>query len=44
VNLRISDADSPVRAAQFFQVEKQMAIFVVLNIVSEMPMAGDQAK
>jgi len=36
----ICDALSPVRAAQFLQVENQMAIFVDLNIASEMPMVG----
>jgi hypothetical protein len=35
---RISDAVSPIRAAQFLQVENQMTIFVDLNIASEMPM------
>ena len=34
---QISDAVSPVRAAQFLQVENQIAIFVDLNIASEMP-------
>jgi hypothetical protein len=37
---QISDAVSPVRAAQFLQVENQMAIFVDLNIASEMPVIG----
>jgi len=37
---QISDAVSPVRAAQFLQVENQMAIFVDLSIASEMPMVG----
>jgi hypothetical protein len=37
---QISDAVSPVRAAQFLQVENQMAIFVDLNIASEMPVVG----
>jgi len=37
---QISDAVSPMRAAQFLQVENQMAIFVDLNIASEMPMVG----
>jgi hypothetical protein len=36
----IRDALSPVRAAQFLQVENQMAIFVDLNIASEMPLVG----
>jgi hypothetical protein len=37
---QISDAVSPVRAAQFLQVENQMAIFVDLNIASGMPVVG----
>jgi hypothetical protein len=37
---QISEAVSPVRAAQFLQVENQMAIFVDLNIASEMPDVG----
>ena len=37
---QISAALSPMRAAQFLQVENQMAIFVDLNIASEMPMVG----
>ena len=41
---QISDAVSPVRAAQFLQVENQMAIFVDLNIASEMPVVGSQMK
>ena len=41
---QISDAVSPIRAAQFLQVENQMAIFVDLNIASEMPIVGNQAK
>ena len=41
---QISDAVSPIRAAQFLQVENQMAIFVDLNIASEMPDVGSQAK
>lgn len=40
----ISDAVSPIRAAQFLQVENQMAIFVDLNIASEMPMVGTPAE
>lgn len=40
---RISTAVSPVRAAQFLQVENQMAIFVDLNIASEMPVVGTPA-
>jgi len=34
---QISDALSPMRAAQFIQVEHQMALFVDLQIASEMP-------
>lgn len=37
---RISQSVSPVRAAQFLQVENQIAIFVDLNIASEMPMVS----
>jgi hypothetical protein len=39
-NQQISDAVSPVRGAQFLQVENQMAIFMDLNIASEMPVVG----
>jgi hypothetical protein len=41
---QISDAVSPLRAAQFLQVENQMAIFVDLNIASEMPVIGTAAE
>ena len=41
---QISAAVSPLRAAQFLQVENQMAIFVDLNIASEMPMVGEVPK
>lgn len=37
---RVSEGVSPVRAAQFLQVENQMAIFVDLSIASEMPTVG----
>ncbi len=37
---QLSVAVSPIRAAQFLQVENQMAIFVDLNIASEMPVVG----
>ncbi len=37
---QLSKAVSPVRAAQFLQVENQMAIFVDLNIAAEMPAVG----
>jgi hypothetical protein len=40
---RISNAVSPVRAAQFLQVENQMAIFVDLSIASEMPAVGSSS-
>jgi len=41
---QISDSVSPIRAAQFLQVENQMAIFVDLNIASEMPVVGATPK
>jgi hypothetical protein len=34
---KLSKAVSPIRAAQFLQVEHQMALFVDLGIASEMP-------
>jgi hypothetical protein len=37
---KISRAVSPIRAAQFLQVEHQMALFIDLNIASEMPVIG----
>jgi hypothetical protein len=37
---QISGAVSPVRAAQFLQVENQVAIFVDLSIASDMPVVG----
>ena len=37
---QVSAAVSPIRAAQFLQVENQMAIFVDLSIASEMPIVG----
>jgi hypothetical protein len=37
---KISAAVSPLRAAQFLQVENQLAIFVDLGIASEMPSLG----
>jgi len=37
---RISEALSPIRAGQFLQVENQMALFVDINIASEMPVVG----
>jgi hypothetical protein len=37
---QISQALSPVRAAQFLQVEHQMALFIDLNIAAEMPAVG----
>jgi hypothetical protein len=40
---RIAKAVSPMRAAQFLQVEHQMALFVDLNIASEMPVLGTLA-
>jgi hypothetical protein len=41
---RVSDAVSPIRAAQFLQAENQIAVFVDLNIASEMPMVGTAAE
>jgi len=41
---QISDAVSPIRAAQFLQVENQMALFVDLNIASEMPIVGSSSQ
>jgi len=41
---QISRAVSPVRAAQFLQIENQMALFVDITIASEMPaVAGKKA-
>jgi hypothetical protein len=37
---QISEGVSPLRAAQFLQVENQMALFVDISIASEMPMIG----
>lgn len=37
---KISRAVSPMRAAQFLQVEHQIALFVDLNIAAEMPQLG----
>lgn len=37
---KLSRAVSPMRAAQFLQVEHQMALFVDLNIAAEMPAVG----
>jgi hypothetical protein len=36
-NRKISKAVSPIRAAQFLQVENQVALFVDMSIASEMP-------
>jgi hypothetical protein len=41
---QIKVAVSPMRAAQFLQVENQIAIFVDLNIASEMPVVGSTAE
>ncbi len=40
---KISQAVSPLRAAQFLQVENQMALFVDLQIASEMPQIAPAA-
>jgi hypothetical protein len=37
---QISRAVSPIRAAQFLQVEHQMALFIDLNVAAEMPVVG----
>jgi hypothetical protein len=37
---KISKAVSPIRAAQFLQVENQMVLFVDMSIASEMPTIG----
>jgi hypothetical protein len=37
---KISKAVSPMRAAQFLQVEHQIALFIDLSIASEMPVIG----
>ena len=37
---KIGKALSPIRAAQFLQVENQMALFVDMSIASEMPAIG----
>ena len=39
-NKEISKALSPIRGAQFLQIENQMALFVDLNIAAEMPALG----
>jgi hypothetical protein len=39
----ISEAVSPIRGAQFLQIENQMALFVDLNIAAAMPVVGLQA-
>lgn len=41
-NDRISTGVSPMRAAQFLQVENQMALFVDISIASEMPLVGSK--
>lgn len=40
---QISKAVSPIRAAQFLQVEHQMALFIDLNIAAEMPVVGSKS-
>ncbi len=37
---KIGQAVSPMRAAQFLQVEHQMALFIDLSIAAEMPVVG----
>jgi Spy/CpxP family protein refolding chaperone len=41
---RISEALSPVRGAQFLQVENQMALYVDISIAGEMPLIGSTPK
>jgi hypothetical protein len=41
---QISVAVSPMRAAQFLQVEHQIALFVDIGIASEMPVIGSTAE
>ena len=41
---QISEAVSPLRAAQFLQVEHQMALYVDVSIASEMPVMGSTPK
>lgn len=41
---RLSKAVSPLRAAQFLQVEHQMALFVDLTIAAEMPAVGSSPR
>ncbi|HOC00550.1 MAG TPA: hypothetical protein PKM43_17605 [Verrucomicrobiota bacterium] len=41
---RITKAVSPARAAQFLQVEHQMALFMDLNIAADMPPLGKVIK
>lgn len=41
---KMSKALSPVRAAQFLQVENQVSLFVDLSIASEMPVLGTDMK
>ena len=41
-NKEISKALSPIRGAQFLQIENQMALFVDLTIASEMPAVGSK--
>lgn len=40
---KISQALSPIRGAQFLQIENQMALFVDLNIAAEMPVVGTKS-
>jgi len=41
---KISNAVSPTRAAQFLQLENQIALFIDLSIASEMPAIGSKPK
>ena len=41
---KLAKALSPVRAAQFLQVEHQVSLFIDLGIASEMPLIGSKSK
>jgi hypothetical protein len=40
---QISEAVSPVRAAQFVQVEHQISLLIDINVAAEMPLVGQPA-
>ena len=41
---RIAQAVSPIRAAQFLQVEHQMSLFIDINIAAEAPLISDSPR